>query len=780
MLSGVGRGGSRPSPDPDHDPSPRLRALRAISHGHANEPMRPGGGRRRPPDDFDGRCRPGRGGPGCRGAGDPRPVRRQGRADRPPRLRRRRPDRGAAGQRQLPRPGARRRRGGHPEGPRRDPREGDLRPGVRRPPIDGDALPYIDNFVNLLVAEAPGDIAREEMLRVLCPGGVALVKRGDGLGEDRQALAGRTSTTGPTTCTTPRATPWRTTQVVGPPRHLQWVGNPRWSRHHDRMASMSALVSDGGRMFYIADEGSRVSIELPAKWALIARDAFNGTVLWKVPIAKWHDHMWPLKSGPTQLARRLVAQAGTGSTPRWTLDGPLTLPRRRHRRDPPHLRGDRDDRGGHPRRRHAVPAGQPRRPRSWSTTPRRSTSATRGGSSRNTSGTRPRGPSWPSMPTRAGSSGSRRASRPADPHRRRRPSRLPRRREGRQPRPDQRRRGLALRGGRAPAVHPVQLRPEGRPQGRHRALRRRQPDGGGASRRRPARSSGRPRTRGAATSRRRTCSWSTGLVWAAPTTSGRDSGIWTGRDLLTGAVKSEFPPDVDTYWFHHRCYIAKATDRFIMPSRTGIEFVDLAAGALGHQPLGPRRLPLRRAAQQRPDLRPAARLLVLPRDQALRLQRPGAGLVGPRRPRTRRDPTRPPGWSADRPSTPSSSATPTAPTTGRPTATTAAGPAAPAAQVPAELSKAWEKDLGGRLSGVVVAGGRLYVAQVDAHAVHAFDAATGEPLWSYTTGGRVDSPPTIAGGRLLFGSADGWVYCLKAERRRADLAVSAPPRSIVG
>ena len=54
--------------------------------------------------------------------------------------------------------------------------------------------------------------------------------------------------------------------VVGPPRHLQWVGSPRWSRHHDRMASMSALVSTGGRMFYIMDEGSRISIQLPPKW----------------------------------------------------------------------------------------------------------------------------------------------------------------------------------------------------------------------------------------------------------------------------------------------------------------------------------------------------------------------------------------------------------------------------------------------------------------------------------------------------------------------------------
>ncbi len=67
------------------------------------------------------------------------------------------------------------------------------------------------------------------------------------------------------------------------------------------------------------------------------------------------------------------------------------------------------------------------------------------------------------------------------------------------------------------------------------------------------------------------------LVWVAPTTSGRDSGIYKGRDLHTGEVKVEFPPDVDTYWFHHRCYIAKATDCFIIPSRTGIELVDFKA-----------------------------------------------------------------------------------------------------------------------------------------------------------------------------------------------------------
>ena len=40
---------------------------------------------------------------------------------------------------------------------------------------------------------------------------------------------------------------------------------------------------------------------------LVARDALNGTVLWKRPLADWHNHLWPCKAGPAQLPRRLVA-----------------------------------------------------------------------------------------------------------------------------------------------------------------------------------------------------------------------------------------------------------------------------------------------------------------------------------------------------------------------------------------------------------------------------------------------------------------------------------------
>ncbi|KPJ74412.1 MAG: hypothetical protein AMS14_05530, partial [Planctomycetes bacterium DG_20] len=60
------------------------------------------------------------------------------------------------------------------------------------------------------------------------------------------------------------------------------------------------------------------------------------------------------------------------------------------------------------------------------------------------------------------------------------------------------------------------------------------------------------------------------------------------------------------------------------------------------------------------------------------------------------------------------------------------------------------------------AAGAVFVASVDAHTVHALEAGSGKPLWRFTAGGRVDSPPTLYRGMALVGSADGWVYALRA------------------
>ena len=57
--------------------------------------------------------------------------------------------------------------------------------------------------------------------------------------------------------------------------------------------------------------------------------------------------------------------------------------------------------------------------------------------------------------------------------------------------------------------------------------------------------------------------------------------------------------------------------------------------------------------------------------------------------------------------------------------------------------------------------GRVFVGGSDG-AVRAFDAATGDPLWTAYTGGGVRFPPTIWQGRAFVGSGDGWVYAFDA------------------
>jgi hypothetical protein len=70
--------------------------------------------------------------------------------------------------------------------------------------------------------------------------------------------------------------------------------------------------------------------------------------------------------------------------------------------------------------------------------------------------------------------------------------------------------------------------------------------------------------------------------------------------------------------------------------------------------------------------------------------------------------------------------------------------------------------LHGRLTAPVVADGMLITAAPEHHAVHALSAESGELTWRFVAGGSVDSPPTIDQGTVIFGCADGWIYCLRA------------------
>lgn len=85
---------------------------------------------------------------------------------------------------------------------------------------------------------------------------------------------------------------------------------------------------------------------------------------------------------------------------------------------------------------------------------------------------------------------------------------------------------------------------------------------------------------------------------------------------------------------------------------------------------------------------------------------------------------------------------------------------ATAMQLPTKLKQRFTADIGGRLTPPVIAQGTVVVSSIDDHRIVAIDAGTGKAKWTYIAGGRVDSAPTLYRNMVLFGCADGSVYCL--------------------
>ena len=102
-------------------------------------------------------------------------------------------------------------------------------------------LPYTDNLVNLLVADEPGWVAMDEVMRVLCPDGVAYTRNG---GKWTKAVKPRPANIDEWTHTLHDASnnAVASDAVVGPPRHVQWVGGPKFARP----ASASPCRAAGG------------------------------------------------------------------------------------------------------------------------------------------------------------------------------------------------------------------------------------------------------------------------------------------------------------------------------------------------------------------------------------------------------------------------------------------------------------------------------------------------------------------------------------------------------
>ena len=633
--------------------------------------------------------------------------------------------------------------------------------------FDGKHLPYIENIVNLIVAEESHDVPANELQRVLVPLGVAYVEA-DGVWTKRVKPRPAEIDDWTHALYDAGGNAVSKDRVAGPPRRLQWTAGPKWTRHHESMSSFQAMVSAGGRVFYLLDEAPQVSLFLPSDWQLTARDAFNGKVLWKKKFKSWVTQLMNYKSGPTQSTRRLVAagnrvfvtpglgegvhvlDAATGETLRvlkgtaateeillhngvlylMTNDKPNTYPEttRFGRND---WRGQKkwiravDPETGEHFWDHQTPVA----PLSFAVTDRgvffhdgkqiRCLALNSGEES------------WRSEPVLLDD---------------------------------------VIPTSNTPTLVPyddVVLFIGGKDNGDYR----------GAS---GHYSSLNLRTFSAVSAKTGRILWSykvppTGfecpkdilvldnLVWIGAIFSGQSNGAFTGRDLQTGEVVREFKPPWDLYWFHQRCFRSKATERFIMPSRTGTEFISptegwtsynhwvrgaclygmMPANGLMYQPPHPCGCYMESLLHGFNALAPAGNPSVASAaaDSAGRLEKgPAYGRV-PQKPSAAGD-----DWPTFRHDHERSGHTDNT--------------------LSAKLQTCWQTDVGSVLTAVTVAGGKVYVADRDRHLVHALDTVTGKPVWQFVAGGRVDSPPTFADGTVLFGCRDGFVYCLDASDGR--------------
>jgi hypothetical protein len=271
------------------------------------------------------------------------------------------------------------------------------------------------------------------------------------------------------------------------------------------------------------------------------------------------------------------------------------------------------------------------------------------------------------------------------------------------------------------------------------------------------------------------------LVWAGDVagthTNDRTAVQREGRDLATGEVKRTVQVDNLISPLHHfRCYRSKATERYLLLTKRGVEFLDLEGG--DHM----RNDWLRAMCHY--GFLPCNGLLYVPPHHCFCY--PGVRLTGflalgaeveesksPKVEESKGDTgrlVRGPAYEIShfKSQIEQAGARPTYrgdPLRSGHSKTT----------VPAAVQEVWQTEVGGKITPPVLADGRLYVAQVETHRIWCLDQADGRPCWTFTAGARVDSPPTIHEGRVLFGCRDGWVYCLNAADGRLAWRFRAAP-----
>ncbi len=667
--------------------------------------------------------------------------------------------------------------------------------------FDGKRLPYVDNLANLIVVEDPGQVPSAEIMRVLAPLGVACVRQ-DGTwtktvkpwpadidqwpqhlyGGDNNAVAHDL--------------------VVGPPRHYQWTSTPQWSRAHLVLPSIQGLVSANGRLFTIEDQASIEHPALPGEFTLVARDAFNGIVLWQRRFPDWHPMNLYIKHLTAQIMRRLAVIDDTVyctpgySAPITTYDAAtgkqLQVYEGTERTqelvyqqgvlyvvigDHVDTRAIGDTKGSLADSQFPLEAYGPIIPkledpkstivaldaesgrRLWEksgadTAGYQGSSLAVGGQYVVFCSDKPvPGADTPAPRRRAGSRGTQGSvaclDRTSGDVVWRKPVEL----------------ALSSITGTAPALvlsdravyvadakalHVFSIKDgtqlwTGNAQINHHKA----PD----------------------------LFLTGGVVWTG------NSGKYTAYDPATGKVVKTIEQAMTGPMGHDRCYRNRITDRFYIDSATGgSDFVSL--GTSGGTPqsefpnpwvrstCGIGFLPCNGLLYCGPPACACSNGVML---NALNALAPEPGLKSSDQPievatepRLEKGPAYKDSLEPSAPSPQPSDAWPTyRHDAGRSGHTAAAGPAKLEPLWTAKLCASTSNHAGGVREGVqisapVVAAGKVFVADVDAHAVLALDADTGRVAWRYTAGARIDSPPTYHQGRLLFGSRDGWIYCLRA------------------
>jgi outer membrane protein assembly factor BamB len=628
----------------------------------------------------------------------------------------------------------------------------------------GERLPYADNLVNLIVVSPPFSVARAELVRALCPDGVAVFTTDQGQLAPDKLIKPRPKDIDEWTHYLHDAGNNAVAHDarVGAPRSLQWSAAPLWLRSHETPSGVQALVSGGGRLFYILDEGliGITDQRLPERWSLLCRDAFNGKLLWRRPLEYWGWPQWAnekfagkdwttIAGGrtvvPNENQRRLVVdgdrlyatlsynaplsvlEAATGKTLATVAD---TTPARQI------LVAD----GVAVVHSQAAISGPAKRKA-------KASPAAPGGliAANGTTG---------AVLWRQEVSGLRDLMLAID-----------------------RGRVIYQEGSSLAALDLKTGKELWRVESQEKNLKTLVARDGLVV----MRSANVLAAYDGADGRRL---WQTpilgsigiadpdlfvidGVVWPGVTAVNDqreperkgDNVVAVGYDLRTGEERRRIlAEDILSPEHHHRCYRNKATDRFVITSMEGAEFIDLQGTDHSQNNF------VRGACKL--GMMPCYGMLYVPPDQCF--CQPGAKLLGftaltadapavpvPDAQRLERGPAY---GTAVHPSSLILHSSDDWPTYRHDPARHATTSAA----VGAAVKESWRVKLGGRLTAPVAVGDHAFVAARDAHTVHALDLRTGKSVWEFVAGGRIDSPPTVTCGSVLFGSSDGWVYCLRA------------------